>query len=105
MLEGPYDPRQGDTAIVCSDTFTYSDGTSPNLVGATVKFVMRRRSDNAPTTNVTATVTSSTSPATVSYTMTATDTANAGLYAKKWVVTFASGAVVAAPRHKPITAL
>lgn len=84
---------QGDTAIVCSDTLTYSDGTSPNLNGATVKFVMRARGQNAPTTNVAATITNATSPATVSYTLTATDTATAGLYAQKWVVTFASGAV------------
>lgn len=89
--------KQGDTAIALLDTLTYSDGTSPNLAGATVKCILRLRSANAPSTNLAATVTSSTAPATVSYTLTAADTANAGLFQQSWQVTFSGGQIETFP--------
>ena len=89
-----YTIKQGDAAsIAWTDTLTYSDGSSPNLAGATVKFVMRALTANNVTTNLTATITNNTAPATVSYTPTAADTTNAGMFAANWVVTFASGLV------------
>lgn len=86
--------KQGDAgSIIFGDTLTYSDGTSPNLNGATVQFVMRARSQNAPTTEATATITNNQSPATVQYTPTATDTATAGLFTAYWIVTFSGGQI------------
>lgn len=91
-----YACKQADTAIICLDTLTYSDGTAVNLTGATVKFVMRQRSANAPTTNLAASIVSA-AAGTVSYTLTAQDTATAGLYAQTWVVTFSGGLVETFP--------
>lgn len=89
--------KQGDTALICADELSYTDGTSPDLTSASVKFVMRARSANAPTTNLAATITHSTSPATVSYQLSATDTATAGLYAQTWQVTFSNGSIETFP--------
>lgn len=88
-----YVVKQGDTAITFPDTLTYSDGSSPNLAGASVKFVMRALTSTDVTTNASATIVNATSPASITYTPTAQDTANAGLFAANWIVTFAGGAV------------
>jgi hypothetical protein len=87
-----YSAKHGDTALVCLDTLTYSDGTAANLAGATVHFVMRARSANAVTTDLAASIVSA-SAGTVSYALTAQDTAVAGLYAQEWVVTFSGGTI------------
>ena len=89
--------KAGDTAPVLSDTLTYSDGTSPNLAGATVNFVMRSMTANNYAFNKTATVTSATSPATVQYTFNSTDTATAGQYVGNWIVTFSGGSQMTFP--------
>lgn len=91
-MASDWSAKQGDTALVCLDTLTYSDGTPANLSGATVKFVMRQRSANAPTTNLPATIVTA-AAGTVSYALTSQDTALAGLYAQEWVVTFSGGTV------------
>ena len=88
-----YEAKQGDTAPAWTDTLTYSDGTAANLTGASVSFVMRARSQNAPVTNATATIVNPTA-GTVSYTPTAADTAIAGLYTANWVVTFSGPTVI-----------
>jgi hypothetical protein len=89
--------KQGDTSPVLTDTFTYTDGSSPNLAGATVKFVMRALTATSTAVNAAATITSNTNPATVSYTFTAQDTAVAGQYVASWLVTFSGGATMTFP--------
>ena len=89
--------KQGDTAPVLTDTLTYSDETSVNLTGATVNLVLRQLTANAPMLNKSATITSATNPATVSYTFTAQDTANAGQFVGNWVVAFSGGSQMTFP--------
>lgn len=84
--------KQGDTQPVWNDTLTYSDGSVANLTGASVMFVMRSMTSSTVTTNAAATIVSPTA-GTVSYTPTATDTANFGNYQGAWVVTFSGGAI------------
>lgn len=78
--------RQGDIKPVLNDTLTYSDGSTVDLTGSTVTFVMRALTATDVTTNAAATVTNLTNPATVSYTFTTTDTKNAGLFEGYWKV-------------------
>lgn len=85
--------KQGDSAQVWNDTLTYSDATSPNLAGASVKFIMRSLTATTAVVNAAATITNNTSPATVKYLPTATDTATAGEYMGQWKVTFADTTV------------
>ena len=84
--------KSGDTLPILTDTLTYSNGTPVNLSGCTVQFIMRSVTAVLPTTNAPATVVT---PATgsVSYTFTATDTAQAQRAQGTWVVTNASGQV------------
>jgi hypothetical protein len=89
-----YNAKQGDnSSVIWKDTFTYKDGSSPNLTGATVEFVMRSATSSTPTIDAVATITNATNPATVSYTPTATDLANAGLFLQYWKVTFQGGQI------------
>lgn len=88
--------KQGDTLPILTDTLTYSNGSAANLSGASVNFVMRSLTAIAPWTNLPATVVSA-GAGTVSYTFTATDTANAGMFMANWVVTFSGGAVMSWP--------
>jgi hypothetical protein len=97
MATADFVAKQGDTAIVWGDTLTYSDGSSVNLTGASVNFVMRSLSATTPVTNAPANITNPTSPATVSYSPTAADTATAGEYMGNWVVTFSGGKVETFP--------
>jgi len=53
---------------------------------------MRKRSANAPTTDLAATIVAASSGR-VSYALTAQDTAQAGIYAQTWVVTFQNGSI------------
>ena len=89
--------KQGDTAPVLTDTLTYSDGSTVNLTGASVNFVVRQMTANNVLFNKTATITSTSSPATVSYTFTAADTAVAGQYVGNWIVTFSGGSQMTFP--------
>ena len=43
--------RKGDTRPILTDTLTYSDGSTVNLTGSSVKFVMRALTGTGPTTN------------------------------------------------------
>jgi hypothetical protein len=89
--------KQGDTSPSLTDTLTYSDGTTVNLTGASVNIVVRQLTSNSVSFNKSATVTSATAPATVSYTFTAADTTAAGQYVANWIVVFAGGAQMTFP--------
>ena len=89
--------KQGDVLPVLNDTLTYSDGTSPNLAGASVNLVLRQMTASNYAFNKAATITNNTGPATVSYTFTATDTATAGQYVANWIVTFSGGTQMSFP--------
>ena len=52
--------KKGDVRPVLSSTLTYADGSSVNLTGATVRFVMRAQTAISPTTNAAATITTAT---------------------------------------------
>lgn len=89
--------KKGDTRPLLTATFTYSDGTTANLVGATVRFVLRAQTATAPSINALAVITNVTAPASVSYTFTAADTAVAGRYMGEWHVTFADASTLTFP--------
>jgi hypothetical protein len=89
--------KQGDTAPAFTDTLTYSDGSTVNLAGSAVQFVMRTLWSALPQVQAAATITNPTNPATVSYTPTAVDSAIPGAYMGNWIVTFSSGAVMTFP--------
>ena len=89
--------KKGDTRPLLTATLTYSDGTTVNLTGATVRFVMRAQTAANPSTNAVATVTNVTAPATVSYAFTTTDTATAGRYMGEWHVTFSDASTLTFP--------
>jgi hypothetical protein len=89
--------QKGTTRPILNSTLTYSDGSTVNLTGATVKFVMRPVTATAPTTSAGATITSATSPATVQYTFTAVDTQSAGQFQAQWAVTFGDGSTMNFP--------
>jgi hypothetical protein len=80
--------KQGDSLPVFTDTLTLSDGSIPNLAGATLSFVARNAAAVPLTLTGTATITDPTTGA-VEYAPTATDTATPGTYRASWVVTFA----------------
>lgn len=84
--------KQGDTLPALLDTLTYTDGTAADLTGATVTFVMRSLTAVGPATNAAATILAPTL-GTISYTFTAQDTANAGMFMANWVVTFPGGSM------------
>ena len=66
--------KQGSTRPTLVATLTYSDGSAVDLTGAlSVKFVLRSMTATNPWINATATVTSITAPAVVTYTWTALD--------------------------------
>lgn len=82
--------KQGDTLPLFTDTLTLSDGTVPDMSGATVQFVIR----NAQMTPVSLSgIASIVEPSTgaVQYAPTATDTSSPGSYYTSWIVTFPSG--------------
>ena len=89
--------KKGDTVPVLTATITNADGTSANLAGASVRFVMRSMVAVTPAVNAAATITNATAPATVSYTFTATDTAVAGVYMGEWHITLAGGGLMTWP--------
>jgi hypothetical protein len=95
--------KQGDTLPVLTDTLTYSDGSSPNLAGATVNLVVRQLTAATPVVNAAATVTNATSPATLQFAFTSGQTAVAGMYVGTWVVTFAGGQVQTFPTVGELT--
>lgn len=97
MATADFTIKQGDSLPVLTDTLTYSDGSSPNLAGATVQFVMRSQTYSAATVNAPATVTNTQNPASLSYTFTAAQTAVAGLFSGVWVVTFSGGSQMTWP--------
>ena len=87
---------QGDSGPTVTDTLTFSDGSIPNLTGATLQFQLRSLTQPAPLTTGstltgTATITNLQTGG-VQYTPTVADTSNpAGAYQAKWIVTYQSG--------------
>lgn len=89
--------KAGDTNPVFTDTLTLSDGTVPQLTGATLVFVMRALTSTAALTLTgTATITNTQTGA-VQFAPTAADTATPGMYMASWVVTFAAGGTMTFP--------
>ena len=85
--------KKGDTSPTMQTSLVDASGVAVNITGATaVRFVMRSLTGVAPAANALGTVVNA-ATGVVSYTYTATDTANAGLFQASWIVTFASGAV------------
>lgn len=98
MSSADFTIKSGDTLPILQDTLTYSDGSSVNLTGAAVQFVMRSQSATTAQINAAATIVNPTSPATVQYAFLSTDTAGAyGQYLGSWLVTFAGGATMTFP--------
>ena len=89
--------KKGDVRPVLSSTLTYADGSSVNLTGATVRFVMRAQTAISPTTNAAATVVTATAPAVVSYAFTPADSAVTGRFMGEWHVTFADASLMTFP--------
>ena len=85
-----------DTGPAITATITDSTGAAVNLTSAAVTFVMRPITANSPTTSASATITDAVNGK-VSYTPTATDTANAGIYAAEFHVTLSGGSKITAP--------
>lgn len=83
MANYDYVAKQGDVGVVLNATIVDVNGTAVNLTGGTVTFVLRRQSDTAVTTSLPATIVSAVA-GTVSYTLTATDTATAGNFLIEW---------------------
>lgn len=96
MAVADYVTRQGDTYTTFTASITDAAGNAVNLTGASVKFVARSLTAVAPYINATATITNASTGA-VSYTPTATDTANAGTFMVSWVVTTSGGSVLTYP--------
>lgn len=89
--------KKGDVRPVLSSTLTYADGTTVNLTGASVRFVMRAQTAIAPTTNAAATIVTPTAPAVVSYAFTLADSAVTGRFMGEWHVTFADTSLMTFP--------
>lgn len=82
--------KAGDTLPVLTDTLTYSNGSSANLTGASVNFVMRASTSTSPLIDTPATITNPSTGA-VSFTFSATQSATPGNYMGEWKVTFSGG--------------
>lgn len=82
--------KKGDTLPLLTDTIVDSTGAVVNLTGGSVRFVARGLTAVGPAINAAATIVTPAS-GTVSYTLTATDTANAGSYLVEWHYTLSGG--------------
>ena len=92
-----YEAKQNDTRPRPDATLRYSDGSIPDLTGASVKFLAREMGgDGVPLIDASATITDVPTAA-VEYVLTADDTAEAGSFYAEWEVTFADGTVQTFP--------
>lgn len=88
MAQFDFTFKQGDTKVVATDTLSYSDGTHPDLTGATIRFVMRALSSATPMTLTGSAVATDPIAGAVQYSPSAADTATAGLFMAEWAITF-----------------
>lgn len=80
----------GDLLPLIQETLVNGDGTNPNLTGATVAFVIVDSAHANASFGGAAAITDPIN-AIVTYTWQAGDTANAGSFIYRWVVTFPGG--------------
>lgn len=80
----------GDQLPIIQEQLVNSDGTNPDLTGASVQFVIIDQARAGAQFGGAGSVVSPTA-ATVQYTWQSSDTTAAGTYIYRWVVTFASG--------------
>jgi hypothetical protein len=88
--------RQNDTAPALTTFITDQNGSTLDLTGASVKFIMRSPTAIAPQVSATATITAPTAGQ-VQYNWLAADTAVPGLYQAVFRVTLASGGTYTYP--------
>lgn len=93
--------KQNDTRPIISATLIDGDGSSVNLDGATVKFIMRKASATAATTDAAATVADA-AKGKVTYTWVAADTATVGSYEGEFQVTYSGGGIQTFPNNRYI---
>ncbi len=80
----------GDQLPLIQETLVNGDGTTPNLTGASVAFVIIDQAHAGAQFGGAATIVDPVA-ATVQYTWQASDTTAAGTYVYRWVVTFPGG--------------
>lgn len=88
---------QGDTHIAATDQLSFSDGTTPNLTGATVKFQMRSLASTTPLSLTGTTTVTDNLAGKVQFAPTAADTATPGEFMANWLVTFGDGSQMTFP--------
>lgn len=92
--------KQGDNRPYHAVTLTFSDGSVPDLTGATVRYLARYRTDLVTLKINAAAVVTDIPTAAVEYRFTTTDTDTAGLYDVEWEVTFADGTIQTFPTRR-----
>lgn len=93
--------KRGDTGPPLVVALSYSDGTFPNLSGATGRFLMRLRGEAEP--RIDAEVTLDDAEKTATYAWEDEDTAEAGTYIGEIEVTLANDAVQTFPADGYLT--
>lgn len=88
--------KQGDAGALLTATFTDAGGNAVNLTGASVTCVIRSSLATTPQTSLPATIVAPTA-GTVSYPLTAADTAQSGLYVAEFRAALAAGGICSAP--------
>ncbi len=81
---------EGDQLPLIQEQLVNSDGTNPNLAGATVQFIIQDQPRAGVAFGGPATIVDPVA-ATVQYTWQSSDTAAAGTYVYRWRVTFPGG--------------
>jgi hypothetical protein len=107
MPEPNFTIKQGDTTSILSGVVENSGGTAVSIQAATVIFRMAPVSGGTCSVAGTATIDQvdaglDGSIGQLHYSWTPTDTAQAGLYAAEWQVTFSGGAIQTFPNGDPI---
>jgi hypothetical protein len=87
--------KRGDTGPALVVGLSYSDGSSPNLAGATGRFIMSLRGATTPAIDEDVALDNTAKTAT--YTWQAADTDDAGTYQGEIEITFADGIVQTFP--------
>lgn len=91
-----YEMKRNDTRPRPDALLRFSDGSIPDLTGASVKFIARDVTSSVVKIDATATITDVPTAA-VEYAMTADDSDTAGTYYCEWEVTFADTSVQTFP--------
>ena len=79
-----YEFVQGDTLPAVQETLYYSDGTTADLTGATVRFHMTPVGSSTPKVNAPATIASDPTTGVVTYTWVGTDLDTVGYFDCEW---------------------